>query len=378
MASDGERSASASAGGEALPPAPESWLYGLALVACVTKLGAVLVVPGLPGVASSALIDRAQRASAVSSYFLLALLVAASVAATLRLSRALRVSVGARAAVSVGSGVVVATVAPAVAHRLPPAAILVLLAATTIVVVVASLASMRAPHTRAVALVLSLLAATSLAKAVAFVVALWSGAHASLRAWQSARGASTVAVALEVIAVLVAAAWLGTRSRVRGRLAANVALVGAFVVTWYGLGAESPTASRVALVLKSTLGAASAQPPSFALEPVAIFLLPASIFVALAALAQRDRLVPTLLALGLLSRGAFDVPLQALMATVASMWLLAASVDRDAMWRGFVRAREQQRAEDDDDAKNRLVARATAPEPPAADAGAEKEPDDDS
>lgn len=380
MAREGDGPASSSVGDETLPPAPEPWLYALALMACLTKLGAVLVAPGLPGIASSTVIDRAQLASAVASYFLLASLVAVSVAATLRLSRVARVSMAARGAVAVGSGVVVATIAPAVAHRLQPGAILVLLAATTLVVVVASVASMRAPHTRAVALVLSLLAATSLAKTVAFALALWSGSHASLRAWQIARGASTVAVALEIIAVLVAAAWLGTRSRVRGRFAANVALIGAFIVSWYGLTAASPAASPVALVLKSTLGAAAAQPPPFALEPVAIFLLPASIFVALSALAQRDRLVPAFLALGLLSRGAFDVPLQALMATVASMWLLVTSADRSALWRGLVRTREQRLAEDegDDEAKNRLVARARSKDETASGGSEEESPRDDS
>jgi hypothetical protein len=59
--------------------------------------------------------------------------------------------------------------------------------------------------------------------------------------------------------------------------------------------------------------------------------------------AVQPRTVPAVvfaLSLGLLARGAFDVPLRALSATAAALWLMIAASDDRALWRSVIRARD--------------------------------------
>jgi hypothetical protein len=52
------------------------------------------------------------------------------------------------------------------------------------------------------------------------------------------------------------------------------------------------------------------------------------------------------LALALVSRGAFDVPLRALCAAAAAEWAVLACVDEKAMWRTLIEDRKGRLAED--------------------------------
>jgi hypothetical protein len=144
----------------------------------------------------------------------------------------------------------------------------------------------------------------------------------------AARALSTAAVVIHALAVLVAGAWIGARSRWRGRLLVNAAIVFAFAITWLA-ARTTPSPSAVEAMLRATLPAAIGSPPPYLVGSVAAFLLPCSIF--LAAIALLDRSAPASvvasLSLALLSQGAFDVPLHALLVTASAEWAMLAMTE---------------------------------------------------
>jgi hypothetical protein len=75
-------------------------------------------------------------------------------------------------------------------------------------------------------------------------------------------------------------------------------------------------------------------PPPYGLDAVATFLVPASLLLALASVAQPKQVVVIVatMALALVSRGAFDAPLRALCAVAASQWAALAWADERGMW----------------------------------------------
>ena len=98
-------------------------------------------------------------------------------------------------------------------------------------------------------------------------------------------------------------------------------------------------------ILHTALADAPGIPPPYALDAFAIFLVPASLLLALVAAAQPQQVVAVVaaVALALVSRGAFDAPLRALCAVAAAQWAALASVDERAMWRDAHRRPQAQR-----------------------------------
>jgi hypothetical protein len=74
-----------------------------------------------------------------------------------------------------------------------------------------------------------------------------------------------------------------------------------------------------------------------------VFLVPASLLLALVAAAQPNQVVALVatVALALVSRGSFDAPLRALCAAVASQWATLACSDERAMWRTLLDDRKR-------------------------------------
>jgi hypothetical protein len=91
--------------------------------------------------------------------------------------------------------------------------------------------------------------------------------------------------------------------------------------------------SGAAAVLHTSLSEAVSFPTPFVAGPVAAFLVPASILLAAVAAVQpaRRRSIVGPLALALLSHGAFDVPLQALLVTAAAQWAMLAMTNERAI-----------------------------------------------
>jgi hypothetical protein len=310
-------------------------------VAIAAKILGVIVAPGTRGVVGESMVNFIDSASGTLAYSLTALLVALVCGASFELARARGVNVVARGGVVATSGLIVALASPAVVERLSTLPSLALAAVTSIIALVAGVAVVRTPRTRIVGSVLALLALCGLLRVVAWETSAVAFERGSSSTHDLARGFATAAVALQVIAALLAAAWIGTRSKWRGRLLANLSILVAFGITWMAARTtDSP--STIEAVLRASLPAAAGVPAPFVLGSIAAFLVPASILLALIALLQRSQppAVVASLAFALLSHGAFDVPLHALLATASAQWAMLAMTDDRSLWVSLVRQRD--------------------------------------
>jgi hypothetical protein len=299
-----------------------------AVVAILAKVSGVIVAPGARGLASASVVEVVDTASGAFAYTLMALLVALVCAASFELARARRVHIVARGAVVACSGLIVALASPAVVERLTDLPSLGLAVITSVVALVAGIVVVRAPRARAVGAILTLLAVCGLLRVVAWETSALAFDHMSQSTHDVARAFATVAVALHGVATLVAAAWIGTRSKWRGRVLANVAIVVAFGCTW--LSARTTEApSGFEALLRAALPAAVGLPSPYLLGAIAAFLLPASILLSAVAVAQTEEApeIVTPLVLALLSHGAYDVPLHALLVTASAQWAMLAMAE---------------------------------------------------
>jgi hypothetical protein len=314
-----------------------------AVVGAAAKLLGVLVAPGMRGIASQRTMELTELASATLSYTFAALLVALICGGSFELARVRKIGVVTRGSVVAVSGLVVALASPAVVQRLHTAASLALALVASVIAIVAAVATVRVAHTRAVGAVLGLLALSGVLRPVAWELTALAGERASLGLYHSGRGLATFAIAVQALAALLAAAWLGTRSRTRGRLLANGAIVVAFAITFLAAHDAGDTPSAIEAVLRGSLAQAAGAPLPYGLASIAAFLVPATILLALVAVVQRAQppAVLAALALALLSRGTFDVPLHALAVTAAAQWALLAMADERSMWTSMVRERDQ-------------------------------------
>jgi hypothetical protein len=318
-----------------------------AVVGAAAKLLAVLVAPGMRGVASQHAMELTETVSATLSYTFAALLVALICGGSFELARVRKVGVASRGSVVAISGLAVALASPAVVQRLHTAAALALALVASVIALVAAVATVRVAHTRAVGAVLGMFALSGVLRPVAWEVTAFAGERASLGLYQGGRGLATFAVAVQALGALLAAAWLGTRSPLRGRLLANLAIVIAFGVTYLAAHDAGDAPSAIEAVLRGSLSQATGVPLPYGLASIAAFLVPATILLALVSLVQRaqPRVVLGALALALLSHGAFDVPLQALAITAAAQWTLLAMADERSVWATLTRERARDRAD---------------------------------
>lgn len=313
-----------------------------AIVGLLAKTLGVLVQPGMRGIASQKTMDTTEIATAALGYVFAALLVALVCGGSFELARVRRIGVPVRGTVVAISGLVVALASPSVVQRLHTPAALALAVVAAVVVSVGGISAARSAQTRAVGAVLAMMALSGIVRPVAWLTASLAGDRASLGLYHFARGLSTAGVAIQALATLLAAAWLGTRSKWRGRMLANGAIVLAFVITYLAARETESPPSSIEAVLRGSLAQAAGVPSPYALASIAAFLVPASILLAGVALLQRGQpaAVVCALALGLLSQGAFDVPLQALAAVAATQWALLAMVDERSMWTALARERQ--------------------------------------
>lgn len=327
----------------AQPESPNiGWAGGALLLtaslAIVAKAIGVVVLPGLRGVASQPTVEGAEIVSATLANTLVGLLVALVCGASFELARARRVSLPARVFMVGSAGLIVALAAPAVVQRLHTFAALALAVAASFVAVVGGVHALRATHTRAAGAVVTVIAFAGMLRVGAWAMASIGAERASLAVYDTGRGLATGSVVLQGLATLLAAAWLGTRAALRGRVLANLAIVGAFAVTYLAARESDGPTSALEAVLRTSLGQVQAVPEPYAVATVGAFLLPASILLSVVALVQRGQPVPVLaaIALGLLSGAAFDVPLQALAITASAQWAILGMADDRSMWAALV------------------------------------------
>jgi hypothetical protein len=237
-----------------------------------------------------------------------------------------------------GGATAIAMALPALRDRSLPPIPVWLSASAAITTLMGAYCAARAPHTRALAGVLALMAFAAIAHLAAWVLATRAGDAASVELFAYGRDLATLGVLLEACAQLFAVMWLGTRGRWGGQLASSLALVGAYVLTRGVAGGMHSGAAPWQAMLHTALADAPGIPPPYGLEALATFVVPASVLLAVVAATLRgqvDAVVATM-ALILVSRGTFDVPLCALCAVAAAGWAALASVDDRAMWRSLL------------------------------------------
>jgi hypothetical protein len=307
-----------------------------------------VVAPGVRGNGGERTVEIVDRAAAVFSYAMCGMLTALLFAGAVEIARDVRLGGPARVVVVGASGMAIALAAPAIAIRIHPGSAVMLAIASMAIACAGTWYGVRAPHTRAVAVVLGLTTLAAMTRLGAWELSTAAGEQASPQLYNFSRGVATFSVLLEGFGQLVAAAWLGLRGRVEGRLASNVAIILAFVVTWGAARGSASSAPPWQAILHASLANAAGEPPPFALGAVATFLVSGGILLALVAALQRAQVVAVIsaLSLSLVARAAFDVPLRGLSASAAGVWLLVAMGDQRAMWRSLVLQRER-RLEDE-------------------------------
>jgi hypothetical protein len=331
------------------PLASAGWLLRTAaFLAGAAGIMGLIVAPGVRGNASEFVVVAMDRTSGALGFLLLLVLVALAVWGALELLRSHEVVVAARVGLIGGGAVVVAMSSPALRDRVPPLFALAIAVGAIVTSLAGAYASAHRPHTRAAAGVLFVFAFAAIARLGAWELAMRAGDTASVRMFAMARGLATAGVLFEAGGQLLAVTWLGTRSRGAGQLGSSVALAGAFILTWgVARGVHSGAALWQAVLHTALADAPGIPPPFFALDALATFLVPASLLLALVAAAQPGQVVAMVatMALALVSRGAFDAPLQALCAVVAAHWAVLAGTDERAMWRTLISERKARLAD---------------------------------
>jgi hypothetical protein len=309
-----------------------------ALLSVLSAVFSVVVAPGLRGVASDGVVGPVDRFAWTLAYVMCGLVITAIIRGAIELARASKVSVGARGVVIGASGAVLALSMPAITRALPSPVALALAVAASIVCFASAWVTLRRAHTRAVGIVLVVFACAALARVVSWELARVAGDASSVRLYNFSRLIATVALVMEGLGQMFAAAWLGTRARILGQALASAAVAGAFLVTWNAARGSADYAAPWQSALHMALGGAPGLPQPFGMGPLAVFLVVASILLALVAAVQPRPVAAVVfaLSLGLLGRGAFDVPLRALSATAAALWLVVATMDDRAMWKSIL------------------------------------------
>jgi hypothetical protein len=284
----------------------------------------LIVAPGLRGVAADAVVDPVNRVAWALAYWMCGLVVTTIVLAILELTRAWRLHVVARATAIGAAAGVVALSTPAIARTLPQPFALALAAAASMACFASASEGLRRPHTRAVAIVFVTFAIAALSRVISWEIARAAGESSSVRLYALSRGIATGAWIIEALGQMFAAAWLGTRSRLLGQAMALAAVAGAFLLTWNAARGAGDFAAPWQTALHVALGSAPGLPQPFGLSALAVFLVVASILLALVAAVQPGELATLVfaLSLGLLGRGAFDAPLRALSAAAGALWLM--------------------------------------------------------
>jgi hypothetical protein len=329
------------------PSSETAWLLRTtAVVGFLAALAGVLVAPGLRGLARDRVVDAGNRVAWTLAYAMCGLLAALIVMATLEVSRtARRQTVWTGIGVS-AAGLALALAAPALLRPLQTSAATGLAVVTSFAVLVGAAQGFRARHTRAVALVMISLATAAIFRVVAWNLARAAGDWGSTQLYATARVVATVALGFEALAQMIAAAWLGTRSRLGGQALASVAIGLAWILTFSASRGANATASRWEGAAHVAVASALGLPHPYGPDGLAVFLLAASILLAGVAAAQRRQVVAVVMALSLslIARGVFDVPLHALAAAAAAVWLTRVAGDERAMWEAILASRETRRS----------------------------------
>jgi hypothetical protein len=309
---------------------PSGAFRALAVVALLAIVIGRGIAPALPGAKAgiATWIMIGERLSALLSQMLL-------VGGSLVLIRLLvvmlrdpRLPAAYRLLVVPAGAAVLALVVSSATHTLNAEVTLGLALCSAVLAAAAAPLALRAPATRAVGLVLALAATAALLHVLARLVALRASEHALASVFLLARSISTAAFVIDAASLIAAAVWLIARHWIRGLIVVAVLLVVAAIVSFGALHGSRYDAPLWQVLAGRALGEMVRHPTPLVL-PVLRYLAEVSALLLAGAAALAPRRVPVIaaaLSLTLLARSSTDVPLLALVMTVAA--LLAASVSR--------------------------------------------------
>jgi hypothetical protein len=332
--------------GEVSPPVLRSsrgsWLARTTAIAVVlATVTGVLVAPGLRGLARDNVVEISNRLAWTLGYFAAGLLAAGIVGGALELSRGARARNGWTAFAVSAAGLSLVLITRAVIGPLPPIMSVAVAVVTAAVVAAAGIEGVRASHTRAVGVLMLAMATSSVLRIIAWDLARRAGDAGNTTLYGVARGVATAGLGFEALGQMVAAAWLGTRSRFFGQVLSSAAIGLAWILTLSASYGATASARPWQVAAHIALASASGLPQPYGPNGLAVFLLAASILLAAVAASQPRQVVSVVaaLALGLIGRGTFDVPMRALAATTGALWLMLAVTDERAMWRALIAQR---------------------------------------
>jgi hypothetical protein len=336
---------------EARSPAPRSYwlLRTTGVVGFVAAVLGVLIAPGLRGLAGDRVVERWNHLAWTLAYFFSGLLIVLIWTAAFRLSGAARFRSLWRATGVSAAGLAAALAAPALLRPLPAAEAVALVVVTAFVTFAAAESALRKSHTRAVGALMTALGIAGLLRVIAWNVARAAGDSGNAGLYAKARVLATVAVAFEIAGQMIAAAWLGTRSWLGGQALSSLAVVVASILTYGAAEGASASARPWEVAAHFALATAPALPQPYVANSVSVFLLASSILLAGVAAVQGKQVVAVVVALSLslIGRGAFDIPIHALAACAAALWLTVAVTDERAVWQSLLAARPAARVRPD-------------------------------
>ena len=311
------------------------------VVGFVAAVAGVLIAPGLRGLAGDRAVDLWNHLAWTLAYFLSGLLIVLIWTAAFQLSGSARFRNLWRASGVSAAGLAAALAAPALFKPLPALEAVALVVVTAFVIFAAAASALRKSHTRAVAAIMTVLGVAGLLRVIAWNVARTAGDSGNAALYAKARLVATAAVAFEIAGQMIAAAWLGTRSWFGGQVLSSVAVVLASVLTYGAAQGASASAKPWEVAAHFALATAPSLPQPYLANSVSVFLLASSILLAGVAAVQGKQVVAVVVALSLslLGRGAFDVPIHALAACAAALWLTIAVTDERAVWQSLLASR---------------------------------------
>ncbi len=327
---------------------PVVWSFTLlrvtAILAAIAGLMGRVVVPGARGTLEEDTVVLLERGSATVSYALVGLITALLAAGSFELARIHRMNGLFRGFIIGVMSLSLAIASPALGLHLGAVPEVALSFSVTVVVLTSAAGSLRPPHTRAAAAALLFTGLANLARLVAWLLSQSAVDAADMGRYGFARGLATLATIAVIAALGLATVWIGTRGTSRGAAPTILALAVAAMLTYFALrDAEAPL--PLLAVVRRTLSAAEGAPAPFGIGPLAVLAFPAAITLALAASVQKPHhAAGPLLGLTLASFATFDVPIAALTALAATVWLPLLAQDPRLLWQSLILGKREVKA----------------------------------
>ncbi len=328
----------------ASPVLRSAWLLrSAALLAIAASVLGVIVVPGVRGHASDPVVIAWERVASITSIAAAVLLAGLVVVGSFDLWQATRIGSGARASMLFLASVVFGITLAASIARLPAIASVPMMVASGALTLLSAQVGLRAPHTRALSIVLATMGAASIMRLFAWELASAGADRPSV--FTAGRVFATIAIALVGLSQMACAAWMGSRGRGMGQVTTVAALLAAFALVWGAAKGASALAPTWQAVLHASLQD-QPSPQAFGVAALPAFLTLASMTLAFGSLLVRGQVavITCTLSLGMIGRGALDVPMCALATAAAAVWLALAASDERAMWKDLVIAKQEKDA----------------------------------